>query len=687
MGNNSSRHTPRAVEGDIVAQVEAVFADPLKRPSIALLTGPAGYGAAEVLAHGVTARLEATADPERHPTRISGSWAEPASAVQYCLTERDVPQHAPDTDSGLRVLLVACSDIDALPEWVTQVPGPRVRTLPLGPFSLFEAHDFIEATLDGTCTVATAHTLARAAGYAVEPLRIILDEARHTSVLALVSGEWTLMGDPVSDAIVPYLRAQLATVNPAYADAMCTLALAEPFTLEQLPDELATIAKELLRAGEIEWCTDGRIAFLAPGASEALRIVAPEHTRERAARLRASSAAADTSTHAASAGADADAVHEPPDAAPSRNPLREARTAIAAGRPLQTFPELLRLAAPGAADPGAPRAFFRDLGTVLAWATLTAHGPAGLPRFARQLGTFDSDPTDLDLTQRYGLRAFWEAAEGNIGSAHRFATLALEHARHEDPEQLAPLIRALLAEMAALRGEHARAVRLVEESRHTETQHPLEAAVIHRHVAAAEHLLALPNAGGSLLQQAQRMRGLGHFGSAAEVAYVGVRFGRRRPAQLLVDLGPNLTGPLHEIRLSQARALLDKDPLALLQAADALRDAGCALWAAETDAQVLTMPEVPAALQQRATRTLTTYLGTQSLPGHSGLRTPRVSSGEAALTPREQEISDLIHAGLSNADIAERLHISIGTVEGHITRMYRKTGGSRRSPQRRTRDL
>jgi DNA-binding CsgD family transcriptional regulator len=57
--------------------------------------------------------------------------------------------------------------------------------------------------------------------------------------------------------------------------------------------------------------------------------------------------------------------------------------------------------------------------------------------------------------------------------------------------------------------------------------------------------------------------------------------------------------------------------------------------------------------------------------------------GGETLTPREAEMLRLIEAGLSNADIATRLHLSPRTVEGHITRLYRKTGRARRAPARR----
>lgn len=43
-----------------------------------------------------------------------------------------------------------------------------------------------------------------------------------------------------------------------------------------------------------------------------------------------------------------------------------------------------------------------------------------------------------------------------------------------------------------------------------------------------------------------------------------------------------------------------------------------------------------------------------------------------ALTEREQEILQLIWAGLKNKEIAQRLHISVKTVEAHRANMMKK---------------
>ncbi|MBB1016022.1 helix-turn-helix transcriptional regulator [Dietzia schimae] len=44
------------------------------------------------------------------------------------------------------------------------------------------------------------------------------------------------------------------------------------------------------------------------------------------------------------------------------------------------------------------------------------------------------------------------------------------------------------------------------------------------------------------------------------------------------------------------------------------------------------------------------------------------------MTRRESQIADLVGQGLTNAEIAAELHLSKRTVEGHLNRIYSKTG-------------
>ncbi|WP_373423070.1 response regulator transcription factor [Sinomonas atrocyanea] len=51
---------------------------------------------------------------------------------------------------------------------------------------------------------------------------------------------------------------------------------------------------------------------------------------------------------------------------------------------------------------------------------------------------------------------------------------------------------------------------------------------------------------------------------------------------------------------------------------------------------------------------------------------PRPAAGSARLTPREREVVAFAAAGLSDREIAERLTVSVRTIEGHLYRAYAK---------------
>jgi DNA-binding NarL/FixJ family response regulator len=65
------------------------------------------------------------------------------------------------------------------------------------------------------------------------------------------------------------------------------------------------------------------------------------------------------------------------------------------------------------------------------------------------------------------------------------------------------------------------------------------------------------------------------------------------------------------------------------------------------------------------------------------VRTPDASAGPppelAALTEREREVLELIGRGLANAEIAQRLFLSMATVKTHVNRVFAKLGARDRA--------
>ncbi|MFC4112083.1 response regulator transcription factor [Nonomuraea zeae] len=60
-------------------------------------------------------------------------------------------------------------------------------------------------------------------------------------------------------------------------------------------------------------------------------------------------------------------------------------------------------------------------------------------------------------------------------------------------------------------------------------------------------------------------------------------------------------------------------------------------------------------------------------------REPRARAREIPeLSPRERDVLAMVGAGLSNREIAERLHLGVSTVKTHVTSLMRKTGAPNR---------
>ncbi|GIG62606.1 DNA-binding response regulator [Longispora fulva] len=66
-----------------------------------------------------------------------------------------------------------------------------------------------------------------------------------------------------------------------------------------------------------------------------------------------------------------------------------------------------------------------------------------------------------------------------------------------------------------------------------------------------------------------------------------------------------------------------------------------------------------------------------AITGRGG-RTAAEQPADAGLSRRESQVVGLVSAGLSNAEIAERLHLGVTTVKTHVAAAMAKTGASNR---------
>lgn len=835
MQSDSRRYATRTIEPDIVAHIDAVRARGAESYEVVAVIGPRGYGVRSTVLDGILPVLGDRA------ARVHGEWSERAE-VQFCGSEDDIPDTAPPVGSSLRLLLVACTDLTQLPGWLdsSAIPAPTVFTL--GPLSLIEAQDFLEARLSGPVAPATVRTLANHSGFAAGPLAWMIHQCLIAGCLERVDGNWQLVGGPVSAAVLPYVRERLAT-EPA-AGAVCRMALAEPVDVDQLDGQDAAVAATLVREGVLRRRDDGMLEFRAPAIAEALRRLssAAEQERVHRAKLRAGKPtlatvrwAADGAVSVPSAQLDAlamdalrrhdwgavaaiaDLAEELPGTAPTqgtaavrgrcdlhlhaafaarflpdpdlahahldraedlvgamsfadaeevgiriritraellhwheddfdaaltelagttdssanalsgaslarllahrifhlvyggrigtakkellsgRRTLRrgshrlrmrvsvaETLVMAASGKPQRALRRTTLLAAQAAVSARRAQWLEEELRSAYVVVALGSDGPDAFPLLERHLGDNREGAYRPDLATFYLARASWEFARGDIDAAHRHGERALATAEVIDPSGVSAAIVALLAETSMLSGAQRRA----EELR-TRWAHSATGSVGMINGSMQAHLIASRLLGGDrravteMQRTAAQFTADGQYGSAAEALYAGVRFAARHAAQDLCDLAGELDGNLHRMRVAHAEALLADDPVALLAVSDRMERSGLHLYAAEAAASVARMSAVPDALRRRARERVAGFLEGQAVSGHPLLREWSDELGETRLTPREREVSRLIAEGLSNADIAKRLHLSLRTVEGHIARLYRKTGQRRRTPERR----
>ena len=150
-----------------------------------------------------------------------------------------------------------------------------------------------------------------------------------------------------------------------------------------------------------------------------------------------------------------------------------------------------------------------------------------------------------------------------------------------------------------------------------------------------------------------------------------VRYGDRSSLARLVEVAHATGGRLATALAAHAAAVTDRNADAIYAAAQQLEQIGALLLAADAAAQAA------AAYQAAGDRR---HAGEASGTAHrlaatcGGLRTPalQLAGSPLPLTVREREMANLVAAGLSNRDIADRLTVSVRTVEGHLYRACTK---------------
>jgi DNA-binding CsgD family transcriptional regulator len=174
------------------------------------------------------------------------------------------------------------------------------------------------------------------------------------------------------------------------------------------------------------------------------------------------------------------------------------------------------------------------------------------------------------------------------------------------------------------------------------------------------------------VRAAQIARQSGMYAVEMRALHTAVRFDDRSQTERLAELAKALNTALAEAIAEQARGLADHDGDLLDAAADRFAEMGAVALAADAAAQ--------AAREHARTgkrgKEIKSSTRAHWLASQHEIRTPAVHSAAQPLpiSDREREIVMLAAAGLSNRQIADRLSVSVRTVEGHVYRIFAKLG-------------
>lgn len=180
-----------------------------------------------------------------------------------------------------------------------------------------------------------------------------------------------------------------------------------------------------------------------------------------------------------------------------------------------------------------------------------------------------------------------------------------------------------------------------------------------------------------LLSAAQRARAKGQFAAEVMCLQIATQFGDRSTAPRLRELEAIVEGPRVGLAARFAEALRDGDAAELAAVSEDFERMGDLVAAVDAAAHAgieYRRQDLRGSALGRSTRA--DALAQQC----GGADTPalRQASEQLPLTDRELEIVTLIGDGLSNRAVAERLTLSVRTVESHIYRAMSKTGTTSR---------
>jgi DNA-binding CsgD family transcriptional regulator len=274
------------------------------------------------------------------------------------------------------------------------------------------------------------------------------------------------------------------------------------------------------------------------------------------------------------------------------------------------------------------------------------------------------------------LRAYNQGIAAILRGKLRQAADILERASPRGSDPIASSIHAMAAVAAAQTGQTDSAVRslaLAEASMEKESR-TVSPMIDHARVwtlIARGRPQDARRIAGDAIERAIDSHG---WGTALDLAHDLARIGGIGSASEAADrIGDRVDGQLAVARRAHIDGLAGRDPDRLELASKGFEELGAMLFAAESAADA----GRAAAWDDEARRSTRLFRRASELARTcEDARTPALlmPSELTPLTAREREVASLAAGGLSSDAIAERLFVSVRTVDNHIQHVYQKLG-------------
>ena len=273
------------------------------------------------------------------------------------------------------------------------------------------------------------------------------------------------------------------------------------------------------------------------------------------------------------------------------------------------------------------------------------------------------------------LRGYSLLRQGRIERAYQMLLPAVEALRLNDPLQLFRFGSSLGFYVAARLGDAAQAKRLELDYKDSTPGTPANELLAKAYAAAAAEYLARDGKGLASIHTLATTPGVSvRAGMNLEFLAICWDLGDHSVIPLVLAIAGNVEGRWAAAMLTLARHWESEDADALMGTAADLEATGFVNLAREAYARASTLLE-QCGERRRSRQAIALRekcdheLGERFREGHFIAAAPAVH-----LTRREQDIVELALQGLTDREIAQRLMVSVRTVEGHLYRTYVKLG-------------